>query len=113
MLLEKAWAKVYGSYDNIHSGYNDEGLNAVSGAPSIFVSSQENEFLRRVEVELRRGSIITCATSSYVSQMSKQEQDKMGIFQNHAYSLMNIYSNISTPSGEITLLRVRNPWGRK
>jgi len=23
MLLEKAWAKVYGSYDNIHSGYND------------------------------------------------------------------------------------------
>jgi calpain-15 len=40
MLLEKAWAKVYGSYDNIHSGYNDEGLNAVSGAPSIIVSSQ-------------------------------------------------------------------------
>ena len=22
MLLEKAWAKVYGSYDNIHAGYN-------------------------------------------------------------------------------------------
>lgn len=22
MLLEKAWAKVFGSYDNIHSGYN-------------------------------------------------------------------------------------------
>lgn len=50
MLLEKAWAKVYGSYDNIHAGYNDEGLNAVSGAPSIMVSSKENEFLRRVEV---------------------------------------------------------------
>ena len=40
MLLEKAWAKVYGSYDNIHSGYNEEGLNALSGAPSIHVSAQ-------------------------------------------------------------------------
>ena len=72
MLLEKAWAKVYGSYDNIHAGYNEEGLNAVSGAPSIFASSQEDGFARRVEVELGKGSIITCATSPYASQLSRQ-----------------------------------------
>ena len=45
--------------------------------------------------------------------MSKQEQDQLGIFQNHAYSLLNIYSNLQTPRGEVTLLKVRNPWGRK
>jgi calpain-15 len=45
--------------------------------------------------------------------MSKQEQDKLGIFQNHAYSLLNIYSGMQTDNGEVTLLRVRNPWGRK
>ena len=37
----------------------------------------------------------------------------MGIFQNHAYSLLHIYSNVKTLNGEVTLLRVRNPWGRK
>ena len=35
LLLEKAWAKNFKSYDNIHSGYNSEGLIAVSGAPTM------------------------------------------------------------------------------
>ena len=34
MLLEKAWAKAYGSYDAIHGGLPSEGLTAISGAPS-------------------------------------------------------------------------------
>ena len=45
--------------------------------------------------------------------MNKAQQEQLGIFQNHAYSLLDIYSNLQTPNGEITLLRVRNPWGRK
>lgn len=114
MLLEKAWAKVYGSYDNIHSGYNEEGLNAISGAPSIFVTAKENEFVRRVEVELRRGSILTCATSPYVAQLGKNDQDRLGIYSNHAYSLLNVHSGLRDGEGrEVTLLRVRNPWGKK
>lgn len=114
MLLEKAWAKVYGSYDNIHSGYNEEGLNAVSGAPSIHVSAKENEFSRRIEVEINRGSIITCATSAYVNQLSKNDQEKYGIFENHAYSLLNVYSNLKNRDGSsLNLIKIRNPWGRK
>lgn len=41
MLLEKAWAKIYHSYDNIYSGYNEEGLLAVSGAPSKPISTKK------------------------------------------------------------------------
>lgn len=41
MFLEKAWAKVYKSYENIHAGYNNEGLLAISGAPSISISSRK------------------------------------------------------------------------
>jgi len=36
MLLEKAWAKVHGGYLNTHRGYNDESLNALTGAPTSF-----------------------------------------------------------------------------
>lgn len=35
MLLEKAWAKLYKSYNNIASGTSSEGLTAVSGASCI------------------------------------------------------------------------------
>ena len=45
--------------------------------------------------------------------MSKEKQNQMGIFSNHAYSLLNVYSGLMTKNGEVTLLRVRNPWGRK
>lgn len=70
--------------------------------------------MRRVEVEINKGSIITCATSAYVNQLSKKDQDKFGIFENHAYSLLNIYSNLKSKDGSpLTLLKIRNPWGKK
>ena len=37
MLLEKAWAKAYGSYDAIDGGLSSEGLTAISGAPSEII----------------------------------------------------------------------------
>lgn len=33
MLLEKVWAKEFGSYMNIDFGYSTEGLMALTGAP--------------------------------------------------------------------------------
>ena len=34
LLLEKAWAKIYGSYENIEAGYTREALYALTGAPT-------------------------------------------------------------------------------
>ena len=49
MLLEKAWAKIYGGYDKIYGGHMNEGLSALSGAPSKFVSAQDMYFLKTVQ----------------------------------------------------------------
>jgi hypothetical protein len=40
MLLEKCWAKVFGSYESIDSGTPTEGFRAISGAPSEYVSAE-------------------------------------------------------------------------
>lgn len=32
--MEKAWAKIYGSYENIEAGYTREALYALTGAPT-------------------------------------------------------------------------------
>ena len=63
---------MYKSYENIYSGYNEQGLLAISGAPSISVSTKKEGFLRRIIAEFGKGSIITCATSKDVSQLTEK-----------------------------------------
>jgi len=36
MILEKCWAKLYGSYSSIVGGLPDEVLHAFSGAPTLY-----------------------------------------------------------------------------
>lgn len=66
-----------------------------------------------MEVHLKKGAIITCATSAEVQQMTDQEQHQLGIYSNHAYTLLGVFSNLKYKDGYVTLLKVRNPWGRK
>ena len=33
LILEKAWAKIYGSYKQIEAGYPEEALHDLTGAP--------------------------------------------------------------------------------
>lgn len=35
LLLEKAWAKLNGNYENIERGYNSEALRDLTGAPTL------------------------------------------------------------------------------
>lgn len=41
MLLEKAWAKIYGSYQRIESGTIAEALSSLTGASTEFVFHKE------------------------------------------------------------------------
>lgn len=45
ILLEKAWAKIYGSYDNIEGGLTRECLHDLTGAPTktLWCSDQGEE----------------------------------------------------------------------
>lgn len=45
--------------------------------------------------------------------MTDAEQDHLGIYSNHAYTLLSIFPNLPYKGGQVTLLKVRNPWGRK
>ena len=43
LLLEKAWAKIYGSYQRIQAGTAGEALPALTGAPAEFIFHKEYE----------------------------------------------------------------------
>lgn len=113
MLLEKAWAKIYGSYENIHAGFNDEGLTALTGAPCEQLLSDADGTLEKLKIYLKKGYIVSTSASDMIGQMSEREQEQMGIFSGHAYSVLKIESDLTFRDKKITLVRIRNPWGSK
>lgn len=41
MLLEKCWAKIFGSYKGIESGSSKEGFVALTGAPCELINQEK------------------------------------------------------------------------
>ena len=44
ILLEKAWAKAFGSYSNIISGISVEVLKAITGGPTWTLNTDQEDF---------------------------------------------------------------------
>lgn len=49
ILLEKAWAKLFGSYGNIISGDPREVIACITGGPTWCISSDESSFIDRLK----------------------------------------------------------------
>lgn len=62
---------------------------------------------------LGKGYIASVSTNN-LNNMSKEDQKKLGIYANHAYTLLYIFPNVvdALTNQSVTLLYLRNPWGR-
>jgi hypothetical protein len=49
-ILEKAWAKVRGSYDNADGGFTENGLRALTGSPVFiyWVAEMSNDEIKEL-----------------------------------------------------------------
>ena len=107
MLLEKAYAKVYGGFWNIGcGGISSEALKDITGAPCTYIdlSDQDQKMtaLKTIEDSDKRNFIITCS-----SMGSGEHKGDNGIISGHAYTLVSFVKlNDGTE-----LLKLRNPWG--
>lgn len=108
MLLEKAYAKVYGGYWNIGcGGITCEALKDITGAPCTYIDLEEEDqrstALKTIEDADKKHFIITCS-----SKGSGEHKSEKGIISGHAYTLVSIVHL----SDGTELLHLRNPWGR-
>ncbi|XP_040902276.1 calpain-12 isoform X2 [Toxotes jaculatrix] len=111
-LVEKAYAKLIGSYGSLKGGNISEGMEDFTGgiARSVQVSSLTPRVLwRSLTGALSRGSLLSCfiQASSY-RDIGKVTAD--GLIKGHAYAITDT-DKVTKASGEILLLRLRNPWG--
>jgi len=131
-LIEKAYAKLHGCYENLMSGYVDEGIQELTGMQpeKIFIRDEKSgvfphkmikqnyggadgfwDFLLKRDTE---GCLLGCSIKGYGKEGQLViDGAPTGLILNHAYGINDIFE-LTDPwnvSKKIRLLRLRNPWG--
>jgi len=115
-LLEKAWAKLHGSYEHIEGGVPYRALMDLLGVagkqynirgqqPSGFAT--KDSFFRSLQKFDQAGYLMVAGTRG-VDNLTKGggKAPEDGLVPGHAYTLLSVHEACS-----VRLLRLRNPWG--
>ena len=106
MLVEKAYAKLQGSYWNCRLGLPNEGLLDLTGAPTIRLRFDESEVSFDDLWSWDRNSCVVCADSSTDSYVDG------GLVPGHAYTVLQVRQIQQGYYRGAQVLQIRSPWGR-
>ncbi|KAM9778244.1 calpain-3b [Syngnathus typhle] len=113
-LLEKAYAKLNGSYEALRGGNTLEAMEDFTGGVTEFfeLSEAPKGIYKIMKKALQRGSLMGCSID--VTSPSKMEsKTELGLVQGHAYSIIALEEcDEVAKDSKIRLIRLRNPWGR-
>jgi calpain-15 len=118
LLLEKAWAKVYGNYQRIEGGTCDEALHPLTGCPTKnFIHSDFKDKDKLWSILLLSDQsnfpMCTAVSSQMEDEVSTGDVKKAGLVDGHAYSLIGAKEIKDKAGKTVRLCLVRNPWGKK
>ncbi|CAD8122197.1 unnamed protein product [Paramecium sonneborni] len=117
LLLEKAYAKIYGSYHKIDSGLASCALKDLTGAPSeYFIRKAETlkdadlcwDFMEKND---KQKYILTASSETNVNGLELDNGG--GIVSQHCYAILDLQSVIGSDGQPDRIIKMRNPWGRK
>ncbi|XP_018411999.1 PREDICTED: calpain-8-like [Nanorana parkeri] len=111
-LLEKAYAKLNGSYEALKGGLPLEALEDFTGGVGelYYFENLPNNLFQIIRNALKTKSLVTCSTKS--DSGSGEIVVKTNVVKNHAYSLTGA-EEVSYRGDKVQIVRVRNPWGFK
>ncbi|KAL7037346.1 hypothetical protein ACKWTF_009168 [Chironomus riparius] len=115
-LLEKAYAKLHGSYQALNDGHTSEALEDFTGGiTERFKLKEAPSNLYDVLVKgFEMNSMMGCSIENFGQQTIKKE--KLGLFSGHAYSITKVQTVEIFHNDQIrsfNLLRLRNPEGNE
>ncbi|XP_062558498.1 calpain-A-like isoform X3 [Armigeres subalbatus] len=116
-LLEKAYAKLHGSYEALKGGTTCEAMEDFTGGVTEMYDLKDQtppNLFAIIEKGFQRNSMFACSIEP--DPNITEAETREGLIRGHAYSITKIQLvDIVTPStsGKIPLIRLRNPWGNE
>uniref|UniRef100_A0A9J7XZD6 Zgc:162184 n=2 Tax=Cyprinus carpio TaxID=7962 RepID=A0A9J7XZD6_CYPCA len=108
-LLEKAYAKVCGSYADMHTGFVSEALVDFTGGVHVCFELEKTaiDLWSLMDRAVKKKALMACDTH----QGEKSENVlPNGIVQGHAYTVTGVFK-VTFRGKPVKLVRVLNPWG--
>ncbi|XP_010011649.1 PREDICTED: calpain-9 isoform X2 [Nestor notabilis] len=111
-LLEKAYAKLNGSYEALKGGSTIEAMEDFTGGVGEMyeVKKAPDNFYEILEKALKRCSMVGCSIDTS-SAAESEAKTPFGLIKGHAYSVTGI-DEVSYRGQQVQLIRIRNPWGQ-
>uniref|UniRef100_A0A8C0UBA0 Calpain-3 n=1 Tax=Cyanistes caeruleus TaxID=156563 RepID=A0A8C0UBA0_CYACU len=111
-LLEKAYAKLHGSYEALKGGNTTEAMEDFTGGVTEFyeIKDAPKDIYKIMKHAIDRGSLMASSIDTIVP-MQYETRMSCGLVKGHAYSVTAVEETVF--KGEkIRLVRLRNPWGQ-
>ncbi|EDV28402.1 Calpain-5 [Trichoplax sp. H2] len=126
-LLEKAYAKLAGSYESLEAGNTADALVDFTGgiAETIKMDGEDysddnnrDQLFKLMDKSMDRHALICCSIRT-ADQTKREERTDMGLILLHAYGVTKV-TNFKLGEGlrsffrseKVPMVRMRNPWGK-
>ncbi|KAH0622477.1 hypothetical protein JD844_024822 [Phrynosoma platyrhinos] len=111
-LLEKAYAKLNGSYEALKGGSTIEAMEDFTGGVGEMyeIKKAPENFYEILGKALKRGSMVSCSIDTR-SAAETEARTPYGLIKGHAYSVTGI-DEVNYQGKNVKLIRIRNPWGQ-
>eukprot|EP00727_Mastigamoeba_balamuthi_P000557 m51a1_g10499 putative peptidase s8 and s53 subtilisin kexin sedolisin (1916) ;mRNA; f:103766-111067 len=114
MVIEKAYAKIHGSYEAISGGSEGTALTNLTGAPMLRYNvhpgmTDINDLFHKLEAHDKADHVMCCSIDP---QRSEAALRRLGLITNHSYALLQAVQ-VPLGGGYVEqLVQLRNPWGK-
>ena len=115
LLFEKAYAKLFGSYQSIESGLTGIAFNSLTGAPYQYLIKDSKS---QIDVDAAWKFITSNFERQHLLTGSTENNDRnsyQGLVSSHAYTILDVQEvHIATKKGKKKekILKLSNPWGK-
>ncbi|XP_052009898.1 calpain-1 catalytic subunit-like [Xyrauchen texanus] len=110
-LLEKAYAKVCGSYADLESGFISEALMDFTGGTHMHIDLKQAPatLWNTMECAFKSKTLMGCCSPQ--GETPENTVLRNGIIEGHSYTVTGVFQ-VTSEGNSVRLVRLLNPWGQ-